>query len=74
MDQRNCIEICVRNEIKCAMTFQMLTVVFGVSIMSRTQVQLWYNRFKEGREDFNRKSMLVLIARARQQPMKTLKQ
>ena len=21
--------------------------------MSRTQVQLWYNRFKEGREDIN---------------------
>ena len=31
----------------------MLTVVFGESSMSRTQVQLWYNRFKEGREDDN---------------------
>ena len=29
----------------------MLTVSFGESTMSRTQVQLWYNRFKEGRED-----------------------
>ena len=29
----------------------MLTVAFGESTMSRTQVQLWYNRFKEGRED-----------------------
>ena len=29
----------------------MLTVVIGVSTMSRTQVQLWYNRFKEERED-----------------------
>ena len=26
---------------------------FGESTMSRTQVQLWYNRFKEGREDVN---------------------
>ena len=31
----------------------MLTVVFGVSTMSRTQVQLWYNRFKALREDVN---------------------
>ena len=31
----------------------MLTVAFGESTMSRTQVQLWYNRFKEGREDVN---------------------
>ena len=31
----------------------MLTVTFGKSIMSRTQVQLWYNRFKEAREDVN---------------------
>ena len=29
----------------------MLTEAFGESAMSRTQVQLWYNRFKEGRED-----------------------
>ena len=29
----------------------MVTVAFGESTMSRTQVQLWYNRFKEGRED-----------------------
>ena len=31
----------------------MLTVAFGESTMSRTQVQLWYNQFKEGREDVN---------------------
>ena len=31
----------------------MLTVEFGESTISRTQVQLWYNRFKEGREDVN---------------------
>ena len=29
----------------------MFTVAFGVSIMSRTQIQLWYNGFREGRED-----------------------
>ena len=31
----------------------MLIVAFSKSAMSRTQVQLWYNRFKEGREDVN---------------------
>ena len=41
------------NDIKCARTFTMLSVEFGESTMSRTQVQLWYNRFKEGREVIN---------------------
>ena len=53
MVQRNCIKFCVKNEIKCARTFEILTVQFGESTTSRTQVQLWYSRFKEGREDVN---------------------
>ena len=28
-------------------------MAFGESTKSRTQVQLWYSRFKEGREDVN---------------------
>ena len=31
----------------------MLTVAFGESNMNRTQVQLWYNLFKEDRKDVN---------------------
>ena len=31
----------------------MSTMAFGESTRSRTQVQLWYKRFKEGREDVN---------------------
>ena len=31
----------------------MLTVAFGESTMSRTQVQLWHNSFKQGRGDVN---------------------
>ena len=31
----------------------MFTVAFGESTMSRTQVQLWHNRFKENREYAN---------------------
>ena len=53
MDQRNCIKICVKKEIKCARTFEILTVVFGESTISRTQVQLWCNQFKEGQQDVN---------------------
>ena len=34
-------------------TFIMSTVAFGESTIIRKQVQLWYNRFKEGREDVN---------------------
>ena len=37
----------------CKKTFEMLTVAFGESTISRTQVQLWYNWFKESREDIN---------------------
>ena len=33
--------------------FKCLTVAFGESTMSRTQVQMWYNRFKVGQEDVN---------------------
>ena len=53
LNQRNCIQFSVNNEIKCERTFEMLTVIFGESTMSRTQVQLLYNRFKEDREDVN---------------------
>ena len=31
----------------------MLTVALRESTVSRPQVQLWYNRCKEGREDVN---------------------
>ena len=31
----------------------MFTVAFSESTMSRIEVQLWHNRFKEGREDVN---------------------
>ena len=53
MDQRNCIKICVNNEIKSARTFEMLTGGFDESAMSTTLVQLWYKRFKEGQKDVN---------------------
>ena len=48
-----CMYVYVKNEIRCTTTFEMLTVAFDDSTMSRTQVQLWFNPFKEGREDVN---------------------
>ena len=39
----------------------MLTVMFGESTMSRTQVELCYNRFKEGREDVNHDARFGLL-------------
>ena len=53
MDQRNCIKFCAKFEIKCPSRFVMLTAAFDESTISRTQIQLWYNRFKESREDAN---------------------
>ena len=44
MYQRNCIKFGIKNEIQCA----------------RTQVQVCYNRFKEGREDVNDDSRPIL--------------
>ena len=49
----NCIKFCLKNEIQCPRTFEMLSVTFRESTVSRTQVQLWYNRFKESRENVN---------------------
>ena len=45
---------CALRSRKCnASTLEMLTVANGKSTMSRTRVQLWCNRFKEGREGVN---------------------
>ena len=46
MDQRICIKVCEKNAIKCERIFEMLTMAFSESTISRTQVQLWYNRMK----------------------------
>ncbi|UYV78503.1 hypothetical protein LAZ67_16001800 [Cordylochernes scorpioides] len=53
MDQRTCIKFCVKNEIKCADAFRMLTVAYGESTLDRCNVYRWYKMFSEGREDVN---------------------
>ena len=57
MNQRNCIKCCVKSEIECAATLVMLSMAFKKSTMSRTQVQLWYYRFKKFLEDVNDDAM-----------------
>ncbi|UYV79244.1 hypothetical protein LAZ67_17001721 [Cordylochernes scorpioides] len=53
MDQRTCIKFCVKNEIKCADAFRMLTVEYGEATLNRSNVYRWYKMFSEGREDVN---------------------
>ncbi|UYV75166.1 hypothetical protein LAZ67_12002717 [Cordylochernes scorpioides] len=36
MDQRTCIKFCVKNEIKCADAFRMLTVAYGEATLDRS--------------------------------------
>ncbi|UYV62450.1 hypothetical protein LAZ67_2000633 [Cordylochernes scorpioides] len=53
MDQRTCIKFYVKNEIKCAVAFRMLTVAYGEPTLDRSNVYRWYKMFSEGREDVN---------------------
>ncbi|UYV60276.1 hypothetical protein LAZ67_1000678 [Cordylochernes scorpioides] len=53
MDQRTSIKFCVKNEIKCADAFRMLTVANGEATLDRSNVYRWYKMFSEGREDVN---------------------
>ncbi|UYV73733.1 hypothetical protein LAZ67_11000634 [Cordylochernes scorpioides] len=53
MDQRTCIKFCVKNEIKCADAFRMLTVTYGEATLDRSNVYRWYKMFSEGRKDVN---------------------
>ncbi|UYV77598.1 hypothetical protein LAZ67_15001667 [Cordylochernes scorpioides] len=52
-DQRTCIKFCVKNKIKCADAFRMLTVAYGEATLDRSNVYRWYKMFSEGREDVN---------------------
>ena len=62
----------LKNKIKCTRTFKMLTVAFGESIMS---IEHKFNCGITGLKKAQKmlKTMLVLVARAREQAMKTLK-
>jgi len=48
MDQRICIKFCLKNGIKCSTAFEILTVAFGKSTMSKARVVYeWYKCFKK---------------------------
>ncbi|KAG5307215.1 SETMR methyltransferase, partial [Acromyrmex insinuator] len=53
MDQRICIKFCVKNKIKCADAFRMLTVAYDEATLDRSNVYRWYKMFSEDREDVN---------------------
>ena len=53
MDQRICIKCCMKNKIKCAYAFRMLTVAYGEATLDRSNVYQWYKMFSESREDVN---------------------
>ncbi|XP_061382626.1 protein GVQW3-like [Danaus plexippus] len=55
MVQRTCIKFCVKNEVKCADAFRMLTVAYGEATCDKSNIYRWYNVFSEGREDVNSK-------------------
>ncbi|UYV69011.1 hypothetical protein LAZ67_6002010 [Cordylochernes scorpioides] len=65
MDQRTCIKFCVKNEIKCADAFRMLTVAFGEATLDRSNVYRWYKMFSEGREDVNDEERKMILANRR---------
>ncbi|UYV60352.1 hypothetical protein LAZ67_1000919 [Cordylochernes scorpioides] len=50
---KNLYKFCVKNEIKCADAFRMLTVAYGEATLDRSNVYRWYKMFSEGREDVN---------------------
>ncbi|KYN30749.1 hypothetical protein ALC56_14951 [Trachymyrmex septentrionalis] len=56
MEQRVCINFCVKNGIKCSKTLEMLTVAYGESTLSKKSVYKWYKLFQEGRENVNDES------------------
>lgn len=63
MDQRICIKFCVKNNLKCADAFRMLTVAYGEATLDKSNVYRWYKMFSEGREDVSqvRSNVKVLL-------------
>lgn len=53
MEQRANIKFCTKLGKKFAETYKLLKNVYGDGCMSRTQVYMWFMRFKNGREDLN---------------------
>jgi hypothetical protein len=68
MEQRVCINFCVKNGIKCSKTLEMLTVAYGESTLSKKMFinGISYSKRAEKMLTMN----LALDAPARQKPTK----
>ena len=53
MEQRANIKFCDKLEKKFAETYELMKKVYGNDCMSRTQVYMWFTRFKNGGDDLN---------------------
>ncbi|XP_049273386.1 protein GVQW3-like [Rhipicephalus sanguineus] len=49
LEQRYCIKFCQKLSDSQVETIGKIKMVFGDDAMSRTQIKVWYNRFKDGR-------------------------
>ena len=54
-DKYGHFKCCVKNKMKCADAFRILTVTYGEATFDRSNVYRWYKMFSEGREDVNDK-------------------
>ena len=50
VEQRSCIQLCVRNGISVAKTLRMLQKAFGDQALSKTRTLEWHKMFRKGRE------------------------
>lgn len=50
LPQRVCIKFCVKNGFNGAKTLEMLEKCFGNDTLSKTNVYVWHERFRSGRE------------------------
>ena len=50
IEQRICVQFCIRLEHSTMETIQMIQMVFGDDAMSTVQIKVWHKRFKDGQE------------------------
>lgn len=49
-EQRTCVKFCFKTGKTASETYELLKTAFGDKCLSRSNVFIWFNRFKNGRE------------------------